>query len=743
MAKPTIVTRAGKGSALTWTEGDANLTNLRDATITVQAGTGGTNVVSDLNGTVTLVAGTNITLSGDNTAKTVTINSTASGGATTLDGLTDVVITAAANGKLIQHNGTNWVDVNASSVNVGSADTATLAATATNANNINISTNTGNAADTTTYPVLVGASTTGNQAPHTHSATLTYNASTGTLAATTFSGALSGNATTATTLATARAIYGNNFDGSTALTQIIASTYGGTGNGFTKFTGPASTEKTFTLPNSSATLLYEGGSIGATTPASGAFTTLSASSTFTTTASTNFNNTAGAKLTTGASAVSAIGWTTSGIGLRIQGASYTDTSSTGTIANSHVHALGTPTIASSNTITVTDAGTLYIQGAPTAGTNTTITNAWALLTPGNIKAANMTLTGTLTGTASKATNLVGGNATTLLGSIPYQSGTDTTTLLSPNTTTTQKFLTQVGDGTNGMAPMWSTIASLNNVIIGSTGAAAGTFTTLTASTTGTTGTLNITYNPSSASGAAIQATGKDSQGGVGYFDFLKTTNTTSGATNANKTFRTNSTGALEIINSAYTGTILSLTDAGALTVGGTTLPTATGTTGQVLTLSSAGTAAWSTPSSGGSNIVVLSSSGGSQFQFPATSNAVSTSYFNLETAGGISGVSVNTTNKTFTLPAGTYILEMPACFSSNATYFDIFFNNQTDGTDTTITYFYGITVQSTSRAYYYGSYKFTIAATKTFRFMNSTSANASWSLQNPSGTMIFKIYKTA
>lgn len=80
MAKPTIVTRAGKGSALTWTEGDANVTNLCDATITVKAGTGGTDVISDLNGTVTLVAGTNISLSGNNTAKTVTINNTASTG---------------------------------------------------------------------------------------------------------------------------------------------------------------------------------------------------------------------------------------------------------------------------------------------------------------------------------------------------------------------------------------------------------------------------------------------------------------------------------------------------------------------------------------------------------------------------------------------------------------------------------------------------------------------------------------
>jgi hypothetical protein len=68
---------------------------------------------------------------------------------------------------------------------------------------------------------------------------------------------ISGNAGTATTLQTARSIYGNNFDGSTALSQIIASTFGGTGNGFTKFTGATSTEKTYTLPNANATILSD------------------------------------------------------------------------------------------------------------------------------------------------------------------------------------------------------------------------------------------------------------------------------------------------------------------------------------------------------------------------------------------------------------------------------------------------------------------------------------------------------
>lgn len=85
MAKPNITTRAGKGAQLTFTEVDSNFTNLQNATVAIKADAGGTDVVSDLNGTVTLVAGTNVTITGDNTAKTVTIN--AAGGS----GITDLV----------------------------------------------------------------------------------------------------------------------------------------------------------------------------------------------------------------------------------------------------------------------------------------------------------------------------------------------------------------------------------------------------------------------------------------------------------------------------------------------------------------------------------------------------------------------------------------------------------------------------------------------------------------------------
>ena len=78
MAKPAITKRQTKGSPLTYAELDTNFQNLDDATISLQAGTGGTVVASDLNGTITLVAGSGITLSGDNTAKTVTVSTTES-----------------------------------------------------------------------------------------------------------------------------------------------------------------------------------------------------------------------------------------------------------------------------------------------------------------------------------------------------------------------------------------------------------------------------------------------------------------------------------------------------------------------------------------------------------------------------------------------------------------------------------------------------------------------------------------
>jgi hypothetical protein len=82
------------------------------------------------------------------------------------------------------------------------------------------------------------------------------------------------------------------------------------------------------------------------------------------------------------------------------------------------------------------------------------------------------------------------------------------------------------------------------------------------------GTVDITYTPDTATGSAITINAANTQGGTGYADFLKVTNTSGDATNPNKTFRLNSTGDLEIINSAYDANLFSLTNAGGLSVPG-------------------------------------------------------------------------------------------------------------------------------------------------------------------------------
>ena len=61
--------------------------------------------------------------------------------------------------------------------------------------------------------------------------------------------------------------------------------------------------------------------------------------------------------------------------------------------------------------------------------------------------------------ADVSTNIAGGNSTTELGSIPYQSDTDTTSFVSPNLSTTKKFLRMTGTGTNGAQPAWDTLTN--------------------------------------------------------------------------------------------------------------------------------------------------------------------------------------------------------------------------------------------------------------------------------------------
>jgi trimeric autotransporter adhesin len=84
----------------------------------------------------------------------------------------------------------------------------------------------------------------------------------------------------------------------------------------------------------------------------------------------------GARLTLGGD-MSATAWTSSGIGIRQNSATYTDTTSTGTVGFNYVNALGLPTLAASSATTYTNASAFSLF-PPVPGSNVTLTNSTGL-----------------------------------------------------------------------------------------------------------------------------------------------------------------------------------------------------------------------------------------------------------------------------------------------------------------------------------------------------------------------------
>jgi hypothetical protein len=103
--------------------------------------------------------------------------------------------------------------------------------------------------------------------------------------------------------------------------------------------------------------------------------------------------------------------------------------------------------------------------------------------------------------------------------------------------------------------------TLNSTVVSSSLTSVGTLSSLAVTNSSAT-PVTVTYTPATRTGVAILSTGKDTVGGTGYFDFLRATNTTSGVVSGSKTMRLNNVGTLEILNSAYNATILSITDNG-------------------------------------------------------------------------------------------------------------------------------------------------------------------------------------
>lgn len=106
--------------------------------------------------------------------------------------------------------------------------------------------------------------------------------------------------------------------------------------------------------------------------------------------------------------ISANAWTTSGVALKIPAATYTDLTSSGTVASNYAHLIGVPTFAASSATTYTNAYNVFLA-SPAAGTNVTNTTGWSLGTQGNIQiggAIQLSNAGTNTGiSAPSATYL--------------------------------------------------------------------------------------------------------------------------------------------------------------------------------------------------------------------------------------------------------------------------------------------------------------------------------------------------
>ena len=163
-----------------------------------------------------------------------------------------------------------------------------------------------------------------------------------------------------------------------------------------------------------------------------------------------------------------------------------------------------------------------------------------------------------------------------------------TTVSQPNITTLSG-LTTIGGSTltiSGPTTHSSTVSAtaFYAPTIGNTGASLTGSTASISTWANIAGPLVVNNNTAVQ---AIQVVGTSTKGGTGYHDFLLATNQ-GGGTNPNKSFRLDSLGTFQIINSAYTATIFSLTDGGVLggfnqiSVGGST-----GSSGQIL--SSTGT----------------------------------------------------------------------------------------------------------------------------------------------------------
>jgi len=128
-------------------------------------------------------------------------------------------------------------------------------------------------------------------------------------------------------------------------------------------------------------------------------------------------------------------------------------------------------------------------------------------------------------------------------------------------------------------PSTHTLEAINvgtgtQAVFGVIGASGQTANLMDVATTGSNNVISVNNKGSlilmggDSNTGSLWIKGNNTKGGSSYNEFLKITNTSGSISTPNKYFRQNGSGDIEILNSAYSSTLLTLTDAGNLTISG-------------------------------------------------------------------------------------------------------------------------------------------------------------------------------
>jgi hypothetical protein len=163
-----------------------------------------------------------------------------------------------------------------------------------------------------------------------------------------------------------------------------------------------------------------------------------------------------------ASGIVNVAATMGNLGFRSAAATYTDTAVTGTQANAAIHYIATPTITGgTNAKTYTNLATFYIQSNPTASTNATATNSYAMF----VGSGNSFFGGTITSANLRVSGQGGLGYSGTIGSATQLTSRDTAVTISNVTGAITLFSTTTTANTYNLFTVTNTTVAATDVII--------------------------------------------------------------------------------------------------------------------------------------------------------------------------------------------------------------------------------------------------------------------------------------